>query len=214
MIEHLKGRLVEFSPAHAIIECNGVGYYCHITLNTFSKLGNSEQVTLKTHLVIREDAHSLYGFYDENERTMFRLLISVSGVGASTGRMILSALSPGELAAAIDSENNLQTQLDEFGKQNIKTFAKEFSKQYSKSPKQFYMINGASSGAQISVEDFKNLRKIIQTSVGDKSSPVNNETMYYFLRTLLFLSANFFKKIDSNYQHAVNDKNFWKKSSQ
>ena len=105
MIEHLKGRLVEFSPAHAIIECNGVGYYCHITLNTFSKLGNSEQVTLKTHLVIREDAHSLYGFYDENERTMFRLLISVSGVGASTGRMILSALSPGELAAAIDSEN-------------------------------------------------------------------------------------------------------------
>jgi len=105
MIEHLKGRLVEFSPAHAIIECNGVGYYCHITLNTFSKLGNSEQVTLKTHLVIREDAHSLYGFYDENERTMFRLLISVSGVGTSTGRMILSALSPGELAAAIDSEN-------------------------------------------------------------------------------------------------------------
>ena len=65
MIEHLKGRLVEFSPAHAIIECNGVGYYCHITLNTFSKLGNSEQVTLKTHLAIREDAHSLYGFYDE-----------------------------------------------------------------------------------------------------------------------------------------------------
>ena len=105
MIEHLKGRLVEFSPAHAIIECNGVGYYCHITLNTFSKLGNSEQVTLKTHLAIREDAHSLYGFYDENERTMFRLLISVSGVGTSTGRMILSALSPGELAAAIDSEN-------------------------------------------------------------------------------------------------------------
>ena len=105
MIEHLKGRLVEFSPAHAIIECNGVGYYCHITLNTFSKLGNSEQVTLKTHLAIREDAHSLYGFYDENERTMFRLLISVSGVGTSTGRMILSALSPGELGAAIDSEN-------------------------------------------------------------------------------------------------------------
>ncbi len=105
MIEHLKGRLAEFSPAHAIIECNGVGYYCHITLNTFSKLGDSEQVTLKTHLAIREDAHSLYGFYDENERTMFRLLISVSGVGTSTGRMILSALSPGELAAAIDSEN-------------------------------------------------------------------------------------------------------------
>jgi len=105
MIDHLKGRLVEFSPAHAIIECNGVGYYCHITLSTFSKLGKSEHVLLKTHLTIREDAHSLYGFYEENERKMFRLLISVSGVGTSTGRMILSALSPAEVAAAINSEN-------------------------------------------------------------------------------------------------------------
>ena len=105
MIDHLKGRLIEFSPTHAVIECNGVGYYCHISLNTFSQLGSKDEVLLKTHLAIREDAHTLYGFGDEVERNMFRLLISVSGVGASTGRMILSALSPGEVGAAISSED-------------------------------------------------------------------------------------------------------------
>ncbi|MFT7612483.1 MAG: Holliday junction DNA helicase RuvA [Parvicellaceae bacterium] len=105
MIDQLSGRLIEFSPAHAVIDCNGVGYYCHITLNTFTQLGSKDHVTLKTHLAIREDAHVLYGFSDENERQMFRLLISVSGVGASTGRMILSALSPGEVAAAIANED-------------------------------------------------------------------------------------------------------------
>ncbi len=105
MIEHVSGRLVEFSPAHAVVDCNGVGYYCHITLNTFSTLGKNDHVLLKTHLAIREDAHVLYGFADENERRMFRLLISVSGVGASTGRMILSALSPGEVAAAIAGDD-------------------------------------------------------------------------------------------------------------
>jgi len=105
MIDQLSGRLIEFSPAHAVIDCNGVGYYCHITLNTFSQLGSKDHVILKTHLAIREDAHVLYGFSEENERSMFRLLISVSGVGASTGRMILSALSPGEVAAAIANED-------------------------------------------------------------------------------------------------------------
>lgn len=105
MINHLSGRLIEVSPAHAVIECNGVGYYCHITLNTFSQLGGKDHVVLKTHLAIREDAHTLFGFIDEQERSMFRLLISVSGVGASTGRMILSALSPGEVAAAITGED-------------------------------------------------------------------------------------------------------------
>ncbi|MBL4706519.1 MAG: Holliday junction branch migration protein RuvA [Flavobacteriales bacterium] len=105
MIDQLSGRLIEFSPAHAVVDCNGVGYYCHITLNTFSALGAKDHVILKTHLAIRDDAHVLYGFADENERSMFRLLISVSGVGASTGRMILSALSPGEVAAAIANED-------------------------------------------------------------------------------------------------------------
>lgn len=101
MINHLKGRLIEKSPAHAVIECNGVGYFLNISLNTFSNLGNEEACMLLTHLAIREDAHTLYGFAEEGERTMFRQLITVSGVGASTARMMLSSLSPAELQCAI-----------------------------------------------------------------------------------------------------------------
>ncbi len=105
MIHHLSGRLIEISPAHAIVECNGVGYYCHISLNTYSVLEKKDHIRMYTHLAIREDAHTLFGFADTKEREMFRMLISVSGVGASTGRMILSALSPGEVGAAIAGQD-------------------------------------------------------------------------------------------------------------
>lgn len=101
MIEFLKGRLAEKNPSYAVIECNGVGYYVNISLNTFSLLGDGEMVNLFTHLAIREDAHVLYGFSDKEERTFFRQLISVSGVGASTAQMVLSSLSPGEAISAI-----------------------------------------------------------------------------------------------------------------
>jgi holliday junction DNA helicase RuvA len=101
MIHHLNGRLIEKSPTHAVIECGGVGYLVHISLYTFSKLPDAEACKVFTHLAIREDAHTLYGFIDENERALFRKLISVSGVGASTGRMILSSMSPGEVSEAI-----------------------------------------------------------------------------------------------------------------
>lgn len=101
MITHIQGRLIEKNPAYAIIDCNGVGYYLNISLNTFSKIGTDEFCKLYTHLSIREDAHTLYGFADQEERNVFRLLISVSGVGASTARMILSSLSPAEVQQAI-----------------------------------------------------------------------------------------------------------------
>ncbi len=101
MIEFLKGRLAEKNPSYAVIECNGVGYYVNISLNTFSLLGDEEVVSLFTHLAIRDDAHVLYGFADKEERTFFRQLISVSGVGASTAQMVLSSLSPSEAISAI-----------------------------------------------------------------------------------------------------------------
>jgi Holliday junction DNA helicase RuvA len=101
MINHLQGRLVEKSPTHAVIDCGGVGYFLHISLNTFGRLGSEENCRLYTHMVIREDAHNLFGFADEDERDVFRKLISVSGVGATTGRMILSSLSPIEVKEAI-----------------------------------------------------------------------------------------------------------------
>ncbi|MFZ6050851.1 Holliday junction branch migration protein RuvA [Halocola ammonii] len=101
MINHLKGKLVEKSPTHCVVECSGVGYYVQISLNTFSALGKDENVMVLTHQVIRDDAHLLFGFMSEDERSVFRLLISVSGVGASTGQMILSSLNPDEVKSAI-----------------------------------------------------------------------------------------------------------------
>ena len=101
MITHLEGVLVEKSPAHTVIDCGGVGYFLNISLNTFSKLPDSGKLKLYTHLAIREDAHVLFGFADKPERELFLQLISVSGIGPSTARMILSSMSPEELYKTI-----------------------------------------------------------------------------------------------------------------
>lgn len=101
MINHLSGRLIEKTPTSVVIECAGVGYFVHISLFTFDKLGKEENCKLLTHLSIKEDAHTLYGFITESERTIFRQLISVSGVGANTARLILSSLDPDRIAGAI-----------------------------------------------------------------------------------------------------------------
>ena len=108
MITHIQGRLVEKNPTEVIIDCNGVGYFVNISLHTFSQLPASENVKLYTHLLIREDAHTLYGFSDKAEREIFRLLISVSGVGASTARTMLSSLSPMQVVEAI-AANDIAT---------------------------------------------------------------------------------------------------------
>ena len=105
MITQIKGRLIEKSPTEVIVDCNGIGYSVNISLNTFTKIGNDENIKLFTYLIIKEDSHSLYGFFDKSERSLFKLLISVSGVGASTGRMMLSSLSPNEIISAILNEN-------------------------------------------------------------------------------------------------------------
>lgn len=103
MIAQLKGRLIEKTPTYVIIDCNGVGYQVNISLHTFEQLGNDELCLLYTHLIIREDAHLLYGFKDKNERELFRLLISVSGVGSATAMVILSSLTTTEVKTAIGS---------------------------------------------------------------------------------------------------------------
>ncbi len=101
MITHIQGKLVEKNPTDVVVECNGVGYKIHISLYTFSNLPNTESVKLYTHLQIREDAHTLYGFLSVVEREIFRLLISVSGIGASTARTMLSSLNPEQVKEAI-----------------------------------------------------------------------------------------------------------------
>ena len=105
MIEYVKGEIAELSPAVAVIDCNGLGYAVNISLNTYSAIQGKSNCKLYIYEAIREDAYILYGFVDKQERELFLLLISVSGIGGNTARMILSALSPAELINVISSEN-------------------------------------------------------------------------------------------------------------
>ncbi len=105
MIHHLKGRLVEKNPTHVIIECAGVGYFVNISLHTFSKIVEAENIQLFTHLQVKEDSHSLFGFAEKSEREIFRLLLSVSGIGSSTARTMLSSLDPVQIRDAIANGN-------------------------------------------------------------------------------------------------------------
>jgi len=105
MYDYIKGKVATRTPASAVIESNGVGYFLHISLNTYTRMGDQESCLLYVHLVVREDAMLLFGFSDPEERELFRQLISVSGVGANTARLILSSLSPQEVIQAIGTAN-------------------------------------------------------------------------------------------------------------
>ncbi len=101
MITFIKGKLVEKNPTDVVIDCNGVGYLLHISLHTFSLIGDEELLQLYTHLQVKEDSHTLFGFVEKAERDIFRLLISVSGIGAGTARTMLSSLHPTKIKEAI-----------------------------------------------------------------------------------------------------------------
>lgn len=105
MYAYIKGKLVEKSPTHLIIETGGIGYLINISLNTFSLIGEDENLKIYTHLIVREDAHILFGFAREQEREIFKQLITVSGVGANTARLILSSLTTDEIVEAITTGN-------------------------------------------------------------------------------------------------------------
>lgn len=105
MITFLRGRLIEKNPTHIIVECNGVGYHVDISLHTYGLIPNEESVQIHTYLQIKEDSHTLYGFFDTSEREIFKLLISVNGIGASTARTMLSSLNPDEIGTAIAQED-------------------------------------------------------------------------------------------------------------
>ena len=103
MIAHLQGKLVEKSPTQIIIDCGGVGYHVNISLHTYSLLPSTDFIKVYTHLQIKEDAHTLFGFMEKSEREIFRLLLSVSGIGASIARTMLSSLDPKQITNAIAS---------------------------------------------------------------------------------------------------------------
>ncbi len=104
MITQLRGRLVEKSPTSVVIDCQGVGYLVNISLFTYGQLKDDENIQLYTHLQVREDAHTLYGFSTDLERQLFRLLIGILGIGANTARTMLSSLSPSEIGQAIQND--------------------------------------------------------------------------------------------------------------
>ena len=106
MYDYIKGKLVEITPAYAVVDCGGIGYYINISVNTYSQLSSGrEEVLLYVHQIVREDALLLYGFYSREERSLFRSLISVSGIGANTANVMLSSLSVDEIVGAILTEN-------------------------------------------------------------------------------------------------------------
>ena len=105
MITQIIGRLVEKTPTQVVVDCNGVGYAVNISLHTFSQINDNENIKLYTHLQVREDSHTLFGFNTTIERSVFLLLISVSGIGSSTARMMLSSLEPLQIQRAIISED-------------------------------------------------------------------------------------------------------------
>ncbi|MCQ2606347.1 MAG: Holliday junction branch migration protein RuvA [Bacteroidales bacterium] len=110
MLESISGVIQKLTPTYAVVTTAGIGFYVNISVNTCEQLKEHEECFLLLHEIIREDAHDLYGFFDENERTMFRLLISVSGIGANTARVILSKMTPSELANAILSGDSATIQ--------------------------------------------------------------------------------------------------------
>ena len=105
MYAFISGKIAEITPAYAILDNHGVGYFINITLNTFTAIGEQTEVKLFTHLQVLEDAHNLFGFYTAQERDMFEMLISVSGIGCNTARLILSSLTVNELSTAIVNED-------------------------------------------------------------------------------------------------------------
>jgi Holliday junction DNA helicase RuvA len=105
MITQIRGRVVEKSPTNVVVDCNGIGYEVNISLYTFSQLTDDENIQLFTHLQVKEDSHTLFGFRTILERAVFRLLISVSGIGTSTARTMLSSLQPSEIQQAIVNED-------------------------------------------------------------------------------------------------------------
>ena len=103
MIAHIQGRLVEKTPTEIVIDCNGVGYHINISLHTYGLLPTTDFVKLFTHLLVKEDSHSLYGFFEKSEKEIFKLLISVSGIGANIARTMLSSIEPKQIIQAIAS---------------------------------------------------------------------------------------------------------------
>jgi holliday junction DNA helicase RuvA len=141
MYAYLQGKFIEKTPAQVYVDVNGVGYEVNISLNTYSHIQHLEQGKLFTHLQVKEDGHVLFGFFDKAEKEIFLLLISISGVGAATARMMLSSLKPEEVSRAIVQNNvKLLESVKGIGKKTAERLVLELKDKLSKQP-----INGTIS---------------------------------------------------------------------
>lgn len=135
MFEFIKGTVDTLKPSYLVLDANSVGYFINISLNTYTQLNGQETVKVFIHQVIREDAHLLYGFATETERELFRLLISVNGIGSNTAVMMLSSLSPDEIRSAILSENiNLLKSIKGIGIKTAQRVVIDLKDKVGKSP--------------------------------------------------------------------------------
>lgn len=135
MFEYIKGNIVRLKPSHIVLEANLVGYFINISLNTYTQLNGKESTKIFVHQVIREDAHVLYGFATESERELFRMLISVNGIGSNTAIMMFSSLSPDEISSAILNENvNLLKSIKGIGVKTAQRVIIDLKDKLGKSP--------------------------------------------------------------------------------
>ena len=135
MFEYIKGNIVSLKPSHIVLEANSVGYFINVSLNTYTQLNGKESAKIFVHQVIREDAHILYGFATESERELFRMLISVNGIGSNTAIMMFSSLSPDEISNAILNENvNLLKSIKGIGVKTAQRVIIDLKDKLGKSP--------------------------------------------------------------------------------
>jgi Holliday junction DNA helicase RuvA len=144
MFEYIKGAVVTLKPSHIILEANSVGYFITISLNTYTQLNGQESVKLYLHQTIREDAHLLFGFSSESERELFRMLISVNGIGSNTAIMMFSSLSPDEIKNAILTENvNLLKSIKGIGIKTAQRVIIDLKDKVGKSPASEQIVTSA-----------------------------------------------------------------------
>ena len=144
MYEFISGKNCESGPTYIVIENNGIGYFINISINTYSQITNKDEVKLYIHENIREDAYSLYGFFDHDERNIFRHLINVSGIGANTARMMLSSMTPTEIHTAIVTDNvNVLKAVKGIGLKTAQRVIVDLKDKLSKEPVSDKILSGA-----------------------------------------------------------------------
>jgi len=146
MYDYIKGTVVSLKPSHIILEANSIGYFIAISLNSYTQLHGLENIKLYIHQVIREDAHLFYGFATESERELFRMLISVSGIGSNTAIMMFSSLSPDEIKGAILTENiNLLKSIKGIGIKTAQRVVIDLKDKIGKSPASEQIVSTANN---------------------------------------------------------------------